>query len=281
MMAPYVLSGYVNGIFPVDPNPMLGFTSGGAELRPPTFPTITAIRTTIPADSSSLQFGETVSGRHYAYRGNFARIDDPAAHLGTIVDCDGGVSIVADTSARTYRVLGMDPTTIDQLGPPEPYIARLHPPAAAILSYASVDRAQLHSPLATIGYVTHYGFGLGIVGQPIPMFTEEQEFANGVPAAYPSCALHSFGGEPLGIIPRPPGEMPSPTEMRELYPPAIVSISGQPPAIPPNSLRVHVEYEVGTPLASVINITNVQTNSVPPEQFVAPAGFIEDATPRY
>jgi hypothetical protein len=266
-------------VFPVDPDPALASAVPARELRVPTFPSLADIRWSINDEAPGLEFDDRISGKHFSYRGPFARIDDPATHTTTVADCTSGLAFVSNEASRSYRVLRMDPTTIDEHGPPDPYISHLRPPAAATLTFSPVDQARLKSPLATTGYTSLVSFSPFGPAQPSETIGEEQEFVYGILGGHPACERHTFDGEPLGIEPGLRPAAPTASEMRA-YPPEIVTISGS-PNIAPTNLCVHAEFAIGIRWQTIVDLTNIRASTVEPERFATPSGFTQDLSVRY
>jgi hypothetical protein len=281
VLPPIAITGTVFALFPVDPDPSLASAVAGAETAPPSFPSLAQLRESLPKTAPGLQFDDAISGKRFTYLGDYARVDDPRAQAVTIVDCTRRVGLIANTLARSYRVLRMDATTTDEHGPPDAYISRLTPPASVTLEFKGVHRAEFRSPLATMGYETTFAFAPGGPAQAANVLNEEQEYASGIAAVHPSCARHSFDGEPLEIEPRMP-EAPSASFVNQAYPRGIVRIVGAQPPILTSGLRVRVEIGENKPLTAVFDATGV--HSVAPAevtQFAIPGGYTNDVSLRY
>jgi len=281
MLPPIVVKGMVFEFAPVDPDPSVTFTAS-ADAAPPSFPSLAQLRERLRPDARGVEFDDAVTSKRFTYLGDYARIDDPGTHSVTIVDCTRQVALVADTNTRLYRVLRMDATTIDEHGAPDQFLLHLRPPASVVYAFSDVHRAQLRSPLAAMGYAIRYTVSPNGSTQYASVLEEEQEYASGLAAVYPSCARHSFDGEPLWIEPPADPDLPSAASVEQAYPPGIVSIVGAQPPIPRNSLRVHVEIGHGAALVPVLDLRNVHPLArAAVTQFAPPDGYAQDRSVRY
>ncbi len=263
----------------VNPDPRLAHALAGAYLKPPVFPSIEQLREALPASAGGVQFDETISGRHYTYLGDYARIDDPKDHSITLVDCAREVAAVTSHASRTYRVLRMDATTLDQQGSPDPGIYSMGPPASVRIDNVLTDRALWQSPIATFGYETRYAIDVPYFGAPFTALTS-YEFASF--EVMPSCAMHSFGGEPLAMEPATLAQLAVMGRAMHEFSPAIVSIAHPEPVIPSNDLIVRMESGSTNKVKHLVDVQNlrpVDTDAL--SLFAIPAGYSQDLSTVY
>ena len=278
MLKPIVGKGLDGAYFIVHPNPQLAFATPGPELAPPVFPIQTELRASVGAQARGIAFDDTASGRHYFYLGDLARIDsDDEHHTRTLVDCTRGVAVVADTILKTYRVFAMDrlpvimPTPQPTFGPEAlSHMARF----AASLDITPTDRAQWHSPIATIGYTETLRAPLPGAGAPL-VVTRQREYAV-VAAPLPSCSARTFGGEPSGIDPNVPSSVDMFFTAFALYP-QLVHVQGSLPPVPSGAMLVYAEgSEPGKPAKTTIDIPAIRPHtSEGIAQFAIPNDYTE------
>jgi hypothetical protein len=204
MLTPIVGKGIDGAYFIVHPNPQLASATPGPEVAPPVFPDLDTLRASVPTATVGVAFTDTVSGRKYAYLGDLARVETPEQqHTLTIVDCKHSVAVVADTILKTYQVFPMDraprftPTPAPTLSPQMQ--ARFSQQMSTI-EIATTSRADWTSPLAQSGYRVRFLPSARMQTMGITSTLSEREYAV-LPAAAPSCATRTFGGEPSGIDP--------------------------------------------------------------------------------
>jgi hypothetical protein len=281
VLSPIVVEGMAGVTAAVDPDPALASVQPGAETVPPAFPSLEQLRRALPRGARGLRFEETTSGKRVTYLGDYARIDDPRAHALTIVDCPARLALIADTSQRSYRVVAMDDTTVDAPGLVEDWVQHLKAPSVADVIAVDISRAQLRSPVASFGYQTHVAISPYGPAAPANVTEAEYEYASSV-AAHLSCGRHTFAGEPLGLEPE---ALP---QERELYDAvrashsSVVHVSGAPPAIPANSLLVHMEVGGDAKAAAVFDVRAIHpidAGALP--DFAAPNGYRADTTVPY
>lgn len=281
VLPPIVIEGIGGVGAAVDPDPALASAKAGPEAVPPVFPSLEQLRRALPPGARGVQFDETTSGKRFTFLGDFARVDDPREHALTIVDCPARVALIADTSQRTYRVVIMDDTTVDAPGQVEPWVQHLKAPSSAEVTALPIPRAQLRSPIANFGYQTHVAISLYGPAAPADVTEDEYEYASAV-AAYPSCGRHTFAGEPLGLEPEVLQQEREFYETVRSSHSSVVRVSGAPPAIPLNSLLVHMEVRDRAKLAAIFDVRALQPiNAAALPAFAAPDGYRADTTVPY
>jgi|HubBroStandDraft_1064217.scaffolds.fasta_scaffold34567_2 hypothetical protein len=251
------------------PDVSLATARPDANVLAPTFPGVDDLRASLAPNVAGIEFDDTISGAHYAYLGDLARIDDPGDHLVTIIDCRRGVEIVADPVRRRYHTVSMDPLP-EATPTPSPRLP-------VTLTVHATARAAWHSPLATMGYTTEYAVALPPAYGGSIVTATEREFA-ALPATYPSCADRTFGGEPAVVEPQRLFELGYPSTIGVADPPSTVHQVGSLPTMPQGALLVHLEYADGpAPVKLVVNIANVHgLGPASVSRFAVPAGYTEE-----
>jgi hypothetical protein len=280
-LAPIAVEGVIFGYTPVDPDPALASVQPGPETRPPAFPSPEELRRALPANARGVQFTDIVSGKRITYLGAYARVDDPQDRTIRIVDCSTRVALIADVDRRAYRVVRMDKTTVDEPSAVENWVKLVKPPVSAAVEAAAVDRARLHSAFASTGYRTRVTLSYPAPVTRADVKQAEYEYATGA-ALRPSCARHTFGGEPLGLEPD------ALFENAQLYDALRASVSGAVhatgavPPLPPESVLVYMETGDGTNAAPVFDARNfgrIYAGALP--LFAAPEGYRAETTVPY
>lgn len=291
-LPPIVIRMLLNGYDVIHPDQNLAGATPGPDAREPVFSSAAQIRRSVPAAARGVQFDDAISGARYTYLGAYARADDPRAHAITIVDCARGLALIADTQKSAYIVRRMDATTLTERAPQRPEPKQINPRPTVLrtpnprikpdISYTvtPLTRAQLHSPLARIGFAKQFDFypmGRVLGGQTM---SDEVEYA-GTPAPYPSCLNHPFGGEPLAITPQ---TIPMLSDTIDSLDPRILPFvhrSGTPQDVSKNFL-VYMARGSNGPLKAVFEIRKIRPVSVGGGSlFAPPPGYAQDRSPEY
>jgi hypothetical protein len=280
-LTPIAIEGLISSYVPVDPDPALASAQPGAETRPPAFPPLGDLRRALPPNARGVQFDDAVSGKRIAYLGTYARIDDSKERTVKIVDCATRLALIADTEQRTYRVVRMERTTIDEPSSVEDWVKHVKAPVSAQVEAAVVERARLHSPFASIGYRTRVAITFPRPGMGADVTQAEYEYASG--SAMPlSCARHTFGGEPLGLEPDVLPENAQLYDALRASASDAVHLTGAAPPIPPESILVHMEAGRGDKLEPVFDARNLRAIGAGAlTEFTAPDGYRAEVTVRY
>ncbi len=285
MLTPIVAKGLAGAYFIVHPNPKLASATPDPDIAPPVFPDLDTLRASVPSATVGVAFTDTVSGREYAYLGDLARIETPEReHTLTIVDCKHAVALVADTILKTYQVFPMDrvprftPTPAPTLSP---QMEARYSQQMVTLEIVSTSRADWESPLAQSGYRVRFLPSARMQTMGMTSSSSEREYAV-LPAAAPSCATRSFGGELSGIDPAVALDANGVVSWIQRGSPG-VNVRGTVPNAIVGATLVHaVAATPGQTTSTSLNVTAFKRLSADAiTLFSIPAGYTEVPLPNY
>lgn len=264
------------------PSPTTLAATAGPETVLPKFPRAAELQRKA-ATARGISFDDAVRGRHYTYLGELARIDIPDKKVFVLVDCANNAAVVASPETRTYTVYSIDPPYDETLKPREEQTSAapgVPTPAPLMWRIRSLEKSDLHAESATIGYRVEDA-GNTSHATSISNELNEREYAL-TDGAIPSCAMRTYGGEPLPILPQRIFEL-SDFSTQMMQHPLFVHVDGSPPVLPPNAILVHAEgmQQDGT---VKISVDIKQLHSVGAEvlsQFAIPAGYHEQPAPQF